>query len=68
MEGDKNYKIQKKLGEGAYGAVFKAKSVHTQKYLAIKIIKIQSDDDGIPSTTIREINILKIVNHPNIVK
>ena len=60
--------MQKKLGQGAYGSVYKAKSIKTNQYFAIKVIKIEAYDDGIPSTTIREINILKIVNHPNIVK
>lgn len=60
--------MQKKLGQGAYGSVYKAKSIKNNQYFAIKVIKIEAYDDGIPSTTIREINILKTVNHPNIVK
>ena len=36
--------------------------------MAIKEIKIDHCDDGIPSTAIREIALLKELQHPNIVR
>lgn len=35
---------------------------------ALKKIRLESEDEGIPSTAIREISLLKELNHPNIVK
>lgn len=36
--------------------------------VAIKKINLESEDEGIPSTAIREIALLKVLHHPNIVK
>ncbi len=57
-----------KIGEGAYGAVYKARNIYTNQIVALKVTRFDSDDEGIPSTTIREISILKTLNHPSIAK
>ncbi|KAL3183146.1 hypothetical protein MRX96_006916 [Rhipicephalus microplus] len=49
-----NYVIIEKIGEGAYGAMYKAKCKATNKIVAIKKIQVQDGDEGIPATTIRE--------------
>lgn len=36
--------------------------------MALKKIRLESEDEGIPSTAIREIALLKELQHPNIVK
>ena len=36
--------------------------------MAIKTIKIEDDEEGIPSTALREISVLRELKHPNIVK
>lgn len=54
-----------KIGEGTYGTVFKAKDHSSGDIVALKSIPL--DDDGIPSTAIREISLLKELSHPNIV-
>lgn len=36
--------------------------------IALKIIKLEAEDEGIPSTTIREISLLKELRHKNIVR
>jgi serine/threonine protein kinase len=40
----------------------------TGELYALKKIRLESEDEGIPSTAIREISLLKELNHPNIVK
>jgi len=36
--------------------------------IALKKIRIENQDEGIPSTALREISIIKELNHPNIIK
>ena len=60
------HKIEK-VGEGTYGTVFKAKILKTGEIVAMKKIKLESEDEGVPSTAIREISLLKELQHPNIV-
>ncbi len=47
------------IGEGAYGVVYKAKDTDTGEIYALKRIKLESQDEGIPSTAIREIALLR---------
>lgn len=59
-----------KVGEGTYGVVYKAKNKVTGRLVAMKKIRLEADEEGIPSTAIREISILKELqyyDHPNIV-
>ena len=57
-----------KVGEGTYGVVYKGTDVDTGEIFALKVIKLESEDEGIPATTIREIALLKELQHPNIVR
>ena len=57
-----------KLGEGTYGIVYRAKDQKGQEIYALKKIRLQADQEGIPSTAIREISLLKELTHINIVK
>ncbi|KAI9475436.1 MAG: kinase-like domain-containing protein [Benjaminiella poitrasii] len=61
------YKKFKKIGEGTYGEVFKAREIESNDPVAIKKIKA-SIDDGIHTTTLREIAILKLLEHNNVVR
>ena len=56
------------IGEGTFGKVFKAK-IHGSgdKLFALKMIKMDNDKEGFPITAMREIKLLKSLNHPNIV-
>jgi cyclin-dependent kinase len=64
---DKYEKIQV-IGEGTYGVVYKARDTETGNIYALKKIRLESEDEGIPSTAIREIALLKELQHPNIVR
>jgi serine/threonine protein kinase len=66
QELDKYQKLEK-LGEGTYGVVYKCKNKDNQMVVAVKRIRLENEDEGIPSTAIREISILKQLKHPNIV-
>jgi len=63
---DKYLKIEK-VGEGTYGVVYKARDKQTQDICALKKIRLDAEDEGVPSTAIREISLLKELQHPNIV-
>ena len=62
------YKKIKKLGEGTYGVVYKCENQETHEFVAIKNIRLESEDEGVPCTAIREISLLKELEHPNIVR
>jgi serine/threonine protein kinase len=63
-------KIEKNgsLGEGTYGVVYKAKDQETGEIVALKRIRLEVEDEGIPSTALREISLLRELEHPNIVE
>jgi serine/threonine protein kinase len=56
------------LGEGTYGKVYKARSTRTNDWVAMKQMKLDAQEEGVPSTAIREIALLKELSHPNVVK
>jgi len=56
-----------KIGEGTYGVVFKGRNRKTNEIVAMKKIRLESEEEGVPSTAIREISLLKELQHPNIV-
>ena len=57
-ECDVRFDRQGKLGEGTYGTVYKAMDRNTREIVALKKIKLEHADEGIPSTAIREISLL----------
>lgn len=63
-----NYKRLEKIGEGTYGVVYKAEDRTTGKMIALKKIRLETEDEGVPSTAIREISLLKETDHPNVVR
>lgn len=56
-----------KIGEGTYGVVYKAKDNMTGRMLALKQIRLEQEEEGVPSTAIREISLLKDLRHENVV-
>ncbi|OXC70208.1 cyclin-dependent kinase 1 [Cryptococcus neoformans] len=64
-----NYQKIEKVGEGTYGVVYKAKDINTGNIVALKKIRLEAEDEGVPSTSIREISLLKeLSKDDNIVK
>jgi serine/threonine protein kinase len=61
-----NYQKIKRIGKGSYGSVFKVMKKNTNLIRAMKVIpkNFQKDNDEI----LREINILKNLDHPNVMK
>ncbi len=41
---------------------------NNEQIVALKKIRLEKEDDGVPSTAIREISLLKGLKHPNIVE
>uniref|UniRef100_A0A2P2I4W5 Cyclin-dependent kinase 2-like n=1 Tax=Hirondellea gigas TaxID=1518452 RepID=A0A2P2I4W5_9CRUS len=63
-----NYHKIEKIGEGTYGVVYKAQDIQTNRVVALKKIRLDGESDGVPSTALREITLLKELAHPNIVQ
>merc|ERR1712195_92619 len=61
------YEKMEKVGEGTYGVVYKAKDRETGEIVALKKVRMGSEDEGVPSTALREIALLKEIQHPNTV-
>jgi serine/threonine protein kinase len=64
---DQKYEIISEVGRGTYGKVFKCRDKETGLILALKRINILRRDDGFPLNTIREIKLLRSLNHDNII-
>ena len=65
----KYYKLIKKIGSGTFGMVYKVKHLQTGFYRAMKVVKkdtINYQDDN--HEFLKEIEILSILDHPNIIK
>lgn len=63
----KVYKETSIIGEGTFGQVYKARDQDRGTYFALKRVRLENERDGFPITAVREIKILRQLNHKNIV-
>ena len=62
-----DYEISIKLGQGTFGEVLKGRQILTGTQVALKKVTIHDAKDGLPITALREIKLLKKLQHPSIV-
>lgn len=55
------YEKLEKIGEGTYGTVFKGRNRETMEIVALKRVRLDEDDEGVPSSALREICLLKVI-------
>ncbi|XP_070583848.1 cyclin-dependent kinase 13 isoform X2 [Erythrolamprus reginae] len=55
------------IGEGTYGQVYKARDKDAGEMVALKKVRLDNEKEGFPITAIREIKILRQLNHPSII-
>ena len=65
---DKNLKFMEKIAHGSFGTVIHMKDILSNKDLAVKIINKSGSTLNLISKMKEEINILKQLNHENIIK
>ncbi|KAI8186535.1 Serine/threonine-protein kinase BUR1 [Colletotrichum sp. SAR 10_65] len=63
-----DYDLLGKLGEGTFGEVHRAKSKKTGAHVALKKIIMHHEKDGFPITALREIKLLKLLSHRNVLQ
>jgi len=63
-----NFERDKKMGQGQYGAVYRAKDKETGEFVALKKVFMEREREGFPMTSLREMNILLAIDHPYIVR
>ena len=62
------YKIQRTIGKGSFATVRKAKNRQTNEYVAVKVLSKRKMAPEDVDSLKNEIEIMKTVDHPNIVK
>lgn len=63
-----DYELLGKLGEGTFGEVHRARLRKTGALVALKKIIMHHEKDGFPITALREIKLLKLLSHKNILR
>ncbi|XP_055389423.1 cyclin-dependent kinase 9 [Condylostylus longicornis] len=61
------YERVAKIGQGTFGEVFKAREKSTKKFVAMKKVLMDNEKEGFPITALREIRILQLLKHENVV-
>jgi cyclin-dependent kinase 10 len=56
-----------RIGEGTYGIVYRARDTKSNEIVALKKVRMEQEKDGIPISSLREMNLLLSLRHENIV-
>lgn len=64
------FRKEKLVGAGTYGKVYRALDISEDppRQVALKEIRLDAEDQGVPSTALREISLLRELDHPNVIK
>lgn len=62
------YEVLEQMGEGAFSIVYKARHTETDRLVAIKILRKFQMDLAQKQAVLKEVTIMRQLNHPNIVK
>ncbi|XP_037108211.1 cyclin-dependent kinase 4 [Syngnathus acus] len=65
------YERVAEIGGGAYGTVYKARDMESGRFVALKSVRVKTDHNGLPVSTVREVALLKRLeqfDHPNVVR
>jgi TolB-like protein/Tfp pilus assembly protein PilF/tRNA A-37 threonylcarbamoyl transferase component Bud32 len=60
------YEIEREIGQGAYATVYLAKDLKHDRYVAIKVLKANAENEHGETRFSREIALLARLQHPNI--
>ena len=63
-----SYEKLRQIGEGTYGQVYLARDVRDSSLVALKRVRMDNEREGFPITAIREIKLLKRLEHPNVIR
>lgn len=62
------YTKLRQIGEGTYGQVYLARDERDGSLVALKRVRMDNEKEGFPITAIREIKLLKRLNHENVIR
>ncbi|KAI7842421.1 hypothetical protein COHA_004060 [Chlorella ohadii] len=63
-----DYEKIKRIGEGTFGIVYKARDKRSGELVALKKLRMERERDGMPVTSVRELRVLQTCKHPNLVE
>ena len=61
------YEKFERIGNGTFGIVYKAMNKKTKEIVALKKIMLETENEGIPSSALREISLLREITHENVI-
>ncbi|KAL6575574.1 cyclin-dependent protein kinase [Orobanche hederae] len=62
------YEILERIGKGGFGSVYECRDHRDNSIAVVKVIPYEWKCEGVPSSVIREISVLKELSHDNVVR
>ncbi|KAG2422961.1 hypothetical protein HXX76_015632 [Chlamydomonas incerta] len=62
------YRLERRVGEGTYGVVYRATELASGATVAVKEMRPDDSEEGVPSSALREIALLLELRHDNVVR